>query len=517
MAESKSKKAVQRTEAQTEQALAVAAPVAVFQGYDSVTGIGLSTALAGDTKTVGGTSSVSYRVCTDLETLSNALEIDQSLSVGFGPIGSVDEKMKFVYNLSVTTYSVSIVVFSRHLLGSEVMTDVALKSGMNPPHGDEELREFFRGYGDAFLSSVSEGGEYYAVYTYYSQTREEQTELTASMKAHGIFEGGSVDSSLQTKISSFNSSVTTRVSFDQNMSGIRNPKFPDSDNIIAFALAFPSMELTAPAIVGYETLGYERVPNFGDFQPIAKNREFFVGNTVVGGLTKPLVQIQELQNQIKWIETVYGFYGGFADGKLTNTGALAKTDHDKINAMIEKYEEDPIGSFTWPKLPSLDNGTPELEYQIKHSPIHGGNGGGPFDDVNVDTSIPQQTRISALQLRSGSRIDRLMTTYTNTSSTWTVEHGGNGGGLSNKLDLRPRNVVLKVNGRSGSRVDHLTFTTSNGDVLNGGGGGGGPFSFDVPTDSFLLGFAGRSGSELDAIQFVYGNFEPARWTPISPS
>ncbi|HZD88785.1 MAG TPA: jacalin-like lectin [Pseudolabrys sp.] len=274
------------------------------------------------------------------------------------------------------------------------------------------------------------------------------------------------------------------------------------------------MELTAPAIVGYENLGYERVPNFGDFQPIAKNREFFVGNTVVGGLTKPLVAIRQLQNQIDWIEQVYQFYGGYNDSKLTNTASAAKADHDTINGMIIAYENDPTGSFTWPKLPSLDNGTPELEYEIKHSQGHGGGGGGPFDDVNVDTAIPQQTRISAIQLRSGKRIDKLITTYANTSTSWTTEHGGNGGGLSNKLNLKYGNVVLNVDGRSGSRVDHLTFKTSNGDVLDGGGDGGGAFSFALPGGSFLLGFAGRSGSELDQIQFVYGNFLPARWTPI---
>ncbi len=447
--------------------------------------------------------------------MSNALEIDQSLSVSFGPVGSIDQKSRFVHSLNVTTFSVSIVVFARHLQGSQVMTNVALKPGIKPPQGNEELRNFFRGFGNSFMSSVSEGGEYYAVYTYFSQTREEQTELTASMQAHGIFNGGSVDASLQTKIGTFNSSVKTRISFDQNMSGIRNPAFPDSDNIIGFALAFPSLELTEPAIVAYEALGYERVPNFGAFQPIAKNRQFFVGNTVVDGLTKPLVQIQQLQNQIEWIEQIYRFYGGFSDSKLNDTAAKAKIDRDAINDMILAYEDDPTGSFTAPDLPSLANGTPELDYDIKRSESHGGGSGTPFDDVNVDTAIPQQTRISALQLRSGDRIDKLITTYTDLSTTSKIEHGGGGGGLSNVLNLRPDNVVVKIAGRSGSNVDRLTFTTSNGDVLNRGGGGGKPFDdFEVKPDEFLLGFAGRSNSEVRQIQFITGKLLPARWTPI---
>ncbi|HVZ54501.1 MAG TPA: hypothetical protein VG986_21225 [Pseudolabrys sp.] len=501
--------------AQAEAQAALPKPVAVFQGYDSVTGGGLSTALAGETKRVGGTSSVNYRICTDLETLCEALEIDQSLAISFGPIGSLDQKLRFVHSLKVTTYSVSIVVYARHLQGMDTMTDVRLKDGIKPPAGDKEMRDFFRVYGDSYLSSVSEGGEYYAVYTYYSQTREEQTELTLSMKAHGILQGGSVDASLQAKISSFNSSSKTRSTLDQNMSGIKDPKFPPSDQIISFALAFPSLALTAPAIIGYDTTGYERVAGFGDFEPVAGNRRFFVGDSVVDGLTKPLVQIQELQNQIAWIQSVYKFYGGYSDDKVAKTGAQAKTDHDTVNALIERYEADPTGKFETPNLPSLADGTPALVYKVGRSDAYGGGGGEPFDDVDVNTFVPQQTRITALQLRSGARIDRLITTYQNTAGAWNAEHGGGGGSLGNRLALQPGNVVTKVNGRSGGRVDHLTFRISNGDVLDGGREGGNPFEWKVPDGAFLLGFAGRSGSEIDRIQFIYARFEPAAWSRSS--
>lgn len=494
-----------------EAAVVLPTPVAVFQGYDSVTGRGLSTAVAGETKTVGGTSSVSYRVCTDIESLSDALEIDQSLSIGFGPIGGFDEKMRFVHNLKVTSYSVSIVVFARHIQGKETATGVALKAGIKPPVGDEALRDFFRAFGDSFLASITRGGEYYAVYTFYSQTREEQNELTVSMKAHGIFEFGSVDASMQAKIASFTSSTSTRSSLDQNISGILNPKLPPSDKIISFALDFPSLPLDAPAIIGFDTTGYEHVPGFGTFQPIAKNRNFFVGDGVVDGLTKPLVRIQELQNQIAWIQSIYSFYGGFSDSKVASVGTQAKTDHATLNQMIENYQADPTQAFSKPALPSLDNGTPALAYSIKSSEAHGGDGGSPFDDVNVNTFIPQQTRISALQMRSGARIDKLSVTYQNSTGTWTAEHGGDGGGLGNKLTLMAGQFVTRISGRSGARVDHLTFTITNGSTLDGGGNGGGPFDWSVPGGSFLLGFSGRSAAELDRIQFVYGSFAPATW------
>ena len=507
------------SQAATLEAVSIPSPVSVFQGYDSVTGGGLSTAVTGTITKVGGTSSADYSVCTDLEQLSRSLQIDQSLSVGFGPFGSFDEKMQFVYKLDVTTYSVSIVVYSRHFGYKETTDDVRLKSGIKPPQGNPELRDFFRGYGDSFLASRTTGGEYYAVYTYYSQTREEQTQLTIDMKAHGIFNGGKVDAGLQAKISSFQSSTKTRSTFNQNVSGLRNPKLPDSDHVVEYAIAFTSIPLDNPAIIGFDTTGYEHVPGFGDFQPIASNRDFFVGNTVMGGLTKPLVQIQEVETQIAWIRGVYRFYGGYNDPQLTQNGIQSKTDHTTLDKLFQQFEADPTATFTQPALPSLKNGTPSLNYRISDSPSFGGPGGDPFDDIDAvgfTSFVPEQTRLSVLQLRSGARIDQLLTTYQNNSGqTWTFGHGGGGGSLGNKLNLMSGEFVTKVTGRSGARVDHLTITITNGGKVDGGGTGGNFFDWSVPTNSFVLGFKGRSARELDQITFIYAQFGAAKWTPIT--
>jgi hypothetical protein len=110
-------------------------PAAVFQGYDSVNGQGLSTAVEGTTNRTGAISQVTYTVCTDIETLSQSLQVDQSLSVGYGSFGGVDEKSKFVRSLNVTTYSVSIVVYAKHVLGTVTATDFAQKPGITPPEG----------------------------------------------------------------------------------------------------------------------------------------------------------------------------------------------------------------------------------------------------------------------------------------------------------------------------------------------------------------------------------------------
>jgi hypothetical protein len=494
---------------------AVSSPVKIFQGYDSIIGAGLGTAIQGTAESVGARSDVTYTGCESIETLSRALQIDQSLSVSFGPFGSIDEKMSFVYNLDVTTTSVSIVVYAKHVTGKQALTDYGLKPNIPPPSSDEELKRFFHGYGDSFLSSVTSGGEYYAVYTFYTQTKTEQASLVAELKGKGIWSTTKVDASLQVKLNEFVSSTTTRTEFKQSVSGLLNPKLPDPDHIVTYALAFPSVPIDAPAIIAFETLGYEHVPAIQNFEPIVKNRNYFVGSGTDTGLTKDLVKLQQLQNQAKWIKSVYQFYGGYTDEKLDNVSKLAAADIKVIDDQIVAFEANPIQTFTRPPLKALDYGTPALDYGVGKSPSWGGGGGDPFDDVDIRTAIQQLTWLSAVQLRSAAEVDRLIAVYENENGQRRlVNHGGDGGSLGAELKLLPGEFVVKASGRSGARVDRLDLEISDGRHCAGGGNGGGAFDWSVPAGSFVLGFAGRSGARLDQIALVYAGFKPAKWTPV---
>jgi hypothetical protein len=492
---------------------ALSAPAKIFQGYDSVVGAGLGTAIQGTAESVGARSDVTYTGCESIETLSRALQIDQSLSIGFGPFGSVDQKMSFVYNLDVTTTSVSIVVYARHVTGKQALTDYELKPNIPPPVGDEALKKFFHGFGDSFLSSVTTGGEYYAVYTFYSQTKTEQASLVADLKASGIWSTTKVDASLQVKLDNFVSSTKTRIDFKQSVSGLLNPKLPTPDKIITYAIDFPSVPIDAPVIIGFETLGYERVPAIENFQPIVKNRTYFVGFGQDTGLTKDLVKLQQLLNQADWIKGIYEFYGGYTDEKLDRVSKLAAVDVKLIDDQIVAFEDDPTQTFTRPKLQALEFGTPALEYSVGKSPSWGRDGGDPFDDVDIRTALQEKTWLSALQLRTGAVVDRLMSTYESADKPpRQTSHGGGGGNLGSELKLLPGQFVVKVSGRAGKLVDRLDVEISDGRHCTGGGPGGDPFDWSVPAGSFVLGFAGRSGTKLDQIAVVYSGFKPAKWT-----
>ena len=495
--------------AQSEADVA-AVPAAMFQGYDSVTGKGRSTALTGVVNQFEAQSRVWCRVCESMTELSTALEVNQSLTVAFGKVGSIDQKMQFIDKLKVTTHSIEVVVYANHKLFRETRLDVKLKEGISPPP-QNELKKFFKGYGDSYLASREVGGEYYAVYTFYSQTQEQQTEVVAGLKTAGIYSGVSVDASLQTKMSNFLSSNKTRTFFDQKISGVSKVILPPGPDICEFARKFPNLELDMPETFTFEVEGYENVPGFGDFQPIVKNRNFFLDRR--NGLVNKLVDVQELEDEIELIEKVYGSCGGYYDEKLEKVKPEAGEDHDKIHLLIQKWEDDPTQAFEAPKLPSLAYGIPSLVYTVDKSPAFGGNGGSPFDDVSGTSLVPELTRVTAVQLRTGWVVNKITTWYQTFDRNWHAAHGkdDDGGSDRPKLDLAPGEVITKVSGNADNVIRYLTITTNRGRETKGGGPGGSPFAWSPPPGSFAFGFAGRSGSYLDQIQVVYGTFLPAVW------
>src|SRR3954454_9517536 len=89
-------------------------PVAMFQGYDSITNAGRSTAVAGKTSNAGAVTQLYYQVCYDSSPHQDALNVSGSASASFG-FGSASAKADYVDDLSVTNTSVSIVVYSNRI------------------------------------------------------------------------------------------------------------------------------------------------------------------------------------------------------------------------------------------------------------------------------------------------------------------------------------------------------------------------------------------------------------------
>jgi len=124
----------------------------------------------------------------------------------------------------------------------------------------------------------------------------------------------------------------------------------------------------------------------------------------------------------------------------------------------------------------------------------GGAGGTIFSDDLTETC-----QLIQVNIRHGSRIDGIQGVWQglNGAVIQGVWHGGQGGTLA-CIKLAPGELIVRIDGRSGTRIDQLTFTTNKGNVYKYGGSGGDPFSV---SDVKVGGFFGQAGAELDRIGF----------------
>lgn len=112
----------------------------------------------------------------------------------------------------------------------------------------------------------------------------------------------------------------------------------------------------------------------------------------------------------------------------------------------------------------------------------GGSGGNAFEVTPVRT----------LRLRTGSMVDQI--------DIDGQAHGGGGGGASPLLVLESGEFINRIEIRSGSRIDFVSFSTNRGQRVDGGGSGGRPTTLE---NIRLVAISGKSGSMVDSLTFLY--------------
>lgn len=487
-------------------------PKSLFQGYDCISGNGLATGIEGTREKTGGTSSVYYSVTKSISEIYEKLDISASLSVGLGGFANVSAKIKFVDELKLTEESICILVRACHIMGVYTATHYDFKIGVLPTT-KVQIEDFVQKYGDAFISELRLGAEYYAVYTFHSQSKDQKKNVDAELKANGIGTWGKVDGAFQQKLDHVVKTTNISYAFNQNISGIDNPVLPKPDNLVQYSLDFLSLPVSDPAVISYATTGYERVPGMQAdlFDQIRKNRRYFAENS---SFSKALASVTELLNKIGQIRDIYEFYSFVNDKKIDNGYLLAKTDLNRLQQQLHQYEDQPDQEFKLPELPSLLEGIPVLNFRISYSDERGGTGGSFFDDVNPQTYLEQLARITEIKLYAGSMVDCLEVTYQALGQQpYSIRHGNSKGGSVSKLPMRPGVFIKALKGRSGASIDRLNFIASDSSEISGGGSGGSEFTFNLPVEgaSVLIGFSGRSGAQLDQIRAVYATLLNAQW------
>lgn len=138
---------------------------------------------------------------------------------------------------------------------------------------------------------------------------------------------------------------------------------------------------------------------------------------------------------------------------------------------------------------------------IRMSDQFGGPHGTQYNDV---ASLPENPVVSALAIRTGSRVDNIGVTL---SSGISFTHGGTGGTLK-KLALASDEYLASVDLCSGvyngtTRIFYTKLTTSKGRTLAGGSRTGNSVTYTAPNGWQIVGFHGRSGSAVDKLGVIY--------------
>ena len=502
-----------RTLSKKQRGGSVTAPTRIGQGYSLFTGDGLNTAISGNSEDSAGRLNLSWTLCDSSEQFLGVLGIEASAAAGFSRIASVDAKLEMMYSLQLTTHSVSLVVYSKHTTGTTSFYDTRLKD--KAPANDTELKNFFRYYGDTYVSEIVKGGEYFAVYVFYAESKDEQLEVKASLRASGVIEGVPVSGSLQATVGLAMKTSTTRVKFDQVVLGVKNPpELPMPDQAIDFANKFGKLNKDAPVILGIKVRGYEHVVGMGgNFDKIANNR------TILLQLVELQGKVQRLINQIDGIRAIYDFYGGFSDKKLVDVRALAEQDIGTLDGFVDSYLENPTQDFSAAarfRPASLNNGIPTVNHTTNTVTVGPSGGNGPAKDVNPESAVEQMLAVRRLEFTNKDNMLRKMKiTYENADTgKATVEVGGSGGS-SKSRDFANKEVITSIMGiTNGKGVVSLLVATNKGTLKSTTSGSGTPFEHSVPAGAFAVTLQARSdGNVLRSLSLTWAEFKPALWLP----
>ena len=491
----------------------------LFIGFNSVAGEMLqASAVKGDYFEEGIESNVTIKVCESLEELAQGLQIDASMSVSFLKAANFSAKMSFMRSLKLTEHSLSIVVHIAKGVGRWLVKDVTLtpeaKAKLPAVGDDVAAEEFVRTYGDSYISAVALGGEYYAVYTFRTTTKEEQSKLSAELKAGGVYSGITAGTEVQTKITNFLKSTNVRSSFEQQITGITGINLPTSDKMIQFALEFSGKTMNSPVMTDFAVARYENVENIGrGLNAMARNRNHF---TDKGGVLASLARLNGVAHQIDQLLDIYKVYK-FEDEALEKLDKLVDADLATIDAQIDAWRDNPLGKFSKPVLPSVAVGEPRLAYSVGPTAAFGGESGPPFDFMTVGDAFHDRVRIEWIQLADGDYGDYkvmrgIAIGYVSDKGKWTKLHGhGHKGNNRRKLNFEGYfPSMLSI--RHGGFVDAIELTLQNEDSTSAGGPGGVTAVWKPPKGGVVLGFAGRAGEVLDQIAIVHGSLKPAQYS-----
>lgn len=387
-------------------------------------------------------NSLDWTVCQSASELSRAIQRGGALQLGLGPLPILQAKTEFLESLQTTIFSLSVVVRARRVSGALTLIQPRLQAGVAVPDGEDELDAFVRLHGDGFVSTARVGGECLGIYTFYAQSREKSKEVADAIGAGLTIGGIGVGPQLMSRIQEVASSSGMNVSFHSHVLGLKTHPPLTSDTLIDFASSFSALSLDDPKVLAVETTGYEQVPELAEiFGSVAANRRLFIGDEIQEGLLRKRQRLLELRHQNEWVGGTYDTYGIARPAELTINHRQIDADLESIKDVLSGYLSHPTAPVVLPDMPALATGSPELNVKVIDGDTMGGNGGEAFTYADRVTAIRTRKRLTAVGLRTGSRVDQIRLTYEREGDALSgadsrqEEHGGNGGHDAGVLQL----------------------------------------------------------------------------------
>lgn len=490
---------------------------ALLQGFDTFSASARSTALRGDLGPEAAVNVLDSKVFTTKKEIYDYVGVSASLAVSTTSV-SVDGKAKFVRDLQTTATSVSLVVMVREAM-RQAYTNVALVA---PPPTD--LAAFYRAYGDAFVSSLTTGAEYLAVYTFFAKDESMMRDVEASLNASGPSD--TVKVKVDAKLKKTQAEFGMQAHISQWMTGVGGVAYPGATpkEINEFAEKFPTLPRTNRAVLSYGTTGYESVPGMPPLGNIAVNRSRFEGGATPG-IAAQIVRLADVSQKCDAIRELYRSCGYTGDPSLETRAAQNARDRNAADEWLARVRVDPTELHPAPTFASLKNGSPSANVVRWEHASWGAPKGQQFDDFGNPSEVPGQS-IRSIRIRGGDWVDALTVGYTAFGrEPWERTHGGEGGQPSRTLNLAEDEVITRITGTlvdtaKANVVGSLVFTTSKGQVLRWPlkPHEGKPFNWDLPQGWRLAGFQGLATDKyLTRLQPVLKRVGPARWVPFGPS
>jgi len=495
------------------------APKEIFEGYDSVLGEPRQAILAGELYPLRDAGfRCDFSFCMNTFALSRALEIDASASYDGGAY-SADGKVKFYRSLNVTENSAVMVVRAVKIEGKKTIRNVTSRPIIkNQTH--DNINKFVFRHGDSFVSSLTLGGEYIALWIFQARSVQEKEQIEATLRAKGISTYGAVTADFHTKFDECMKATNVLIESHQTFVGCSSPTIPDPRNIekmIRYATDFSGVHLDSPSVMAFETQAYDGY--VAGLKQVARNRIYFRGIGTIRGVLGAMKRLQGIDKRVDWILARYQFYGGFDDPKLLQFQYEVHRDLSDANEQLIKWSEDPNFRFSqiYPTPKSLTWGVPTLMYLPYRSRSYGGKGIKEIDELaKFDAVVQRGIRLAEVRVEKGDWVNSITCTYEFLSgpAEQPVRYGGPSGTSVRDLSIPVGQYITKawITYRS-NVVTSLQFERTDGSTTQ---------EFPLPregdTDVFapaepirVIGFAGGCTGVIDRLELVCMRLMPAAW------